>query len=158
MGFHMDSLNRFAPRAARSRAQRGLAVVEMVFVLPILVLVLFGMADFSLVLHDYLAASNAARVAVRSATLSAIPCVPGTQEQRGRDAANALLTQNAVQGVAGVDIVHVGLNNDQLCTAGLIGAEIRVDRPLTFLSGFAPLLFSDVNFVATATALNENGN
>jgi hypothetical protein len=154
----MDSLKRISPLSARRRAQRGLAVVEMVFVLPILILLLLAMADFSLVLHDYLAASNAARVAVRQATLSAIPCAPGAQEQRGVDAANALLTQNAVQGVAGVDIVHVGLNGNQLCTAGLIGAEIRVDRPLTFLSGFAPLLFSDVNFIATATALNENGN
>ena len=36
-------------------------MVEMAFVLPVLLILLFGLAEFSLVFHDYLAAMNAAR-------------------------------------------------------------------------------------------------
>jgi hypothetical protein len=150
----MDALN---PRiAAKRRLERGSAFVETVFVLPVLVLLLFGLADFSMVFRDYLSASNAARAAVRAATLMAeIPCNAATRRQAGEAVIDTRL--------AGLNptrvIQHAELNNDQLCTRGLIGATVRVTKPLPFLNGFfAGLAFPPVTFTVSAFAMNENGN
>jgi len=43
----MDALNRIHGEAsARTRRVRGTSMVEMIFVLPVLLLLLFGLADF----------------------------------------------------------------------------------------------------------------
>jgi hypothetical protein len=142
---------------AKRRSQRGSAFAETLFVLPVIILLLFGLADFSLVFHDYLVASNAARSAVRASSLSAIPCVPNTQVQAGVQRATTMLQQ--VQTVQNITISHAELNNGDLCARGLIGASITVRKNLTFLSTFTSVLaFPPVQFTVRAFAMNENGN
>lgn len=151
----MDALNRIA---TKRRLERGSAFAETLFVLPVIILLLFGLADFSLVFHDYLAASNAARAAVRASSLSTIPCVPNDRVQAGLTRANTML--NEVQAVSkNVLIQHAELNNNDLCQKGLIGATITVTKNLTFLSTFTSVLqFPPVKFTVKAFAMNENGN
>lgn len=152
----MDALNHRIP--SKRRLERGSAFAETLFVLPVIILLLFGLADFSLVFHDYLAASNAARAAVRAATLSTIPCDKNERLQFGLTRANTML--NEVQAVSkNVLIQHAELNNGELCQKGLIGTEITVTKSLTFLSSFTSVLqFPPVTFTVKAFSMNENGN
>ena len=151
----MDSLKH---RLAKRRSERGSAFAETLFVLPVIILLLFGLADFSLVFHDYLAASNAARAAVRASSLSTIPCVANDRRTAGVNRANTMLLE--VDAVAkNVTIDHAELGAIKLCDKGLIGAEITVTKNLTFLSTFTSVLqFPPVKFTVKAFAMNENGN
>lgn len=47
------------------RSQRGQAVVEFALVLPLLVLILFGVLEFGRIFHTYIVITNAAREGAR---------------------------------------------------------------------------------------------
>lgn len=51
------------------RGQQGQAMVEFVIVLPVLVVLLFGIIQFGLAFHNYLAITDAARVGARAAAV-----------------------------------------------------------------------------------------
>lgn len=55
----------------RRDGERGAAAVEFALVLPILMLIVFGVIDFGFALNRYSAVSNAAREGVRAASLGA---------------------------------------------------------------------------------------
>jgi len=67
----------------RLRSDGGQAVVELAFVLPLVMLILFGIIDFGLALNNYNADTNLANLAARSAsvigTATYLPC-NGTNE------------------------------------------------------------------------------
>ena len=54
---------------SRLRSDRGQAVVELAFVLPIVMLILFGIIDFGLALNNYNADTNLANIAARTASV-----------------------------------------------------------------------------------------
>lgn len=53
------------------KKRRGAAIIEMAIVLPLLVALVFGIMEFGLLLRDYLAMSQVAREATRSAAVGA---------------------------------------------------------------------------------------
>jgi Flp pilus assembly protein TadG len=53
----------------RVRSDSGQALVELAFVLPIVMLILFGIIDFGLALNNYNADTNLANLAARSASV-----------------------------------------------------------------------------------------
>jgi hypothetical protein len=53
----------------RVRSDSGQAVVELAFVLPIVMLILFGIIDFGLALNNYNADTNLVNLAARSASV-----------------------------------------------------------------------------------------
>jgi Flp pilus assembly protein TadG len=55
------------------RQNRGAALVEMVIVLPLLLLVVFGMIDFGLLIKDRVALNQAAREGARAASIGKTP-------------------------------------------------------------------------------------
>jgi Flp pilus assembly protein TadG len=65
----------------RFRSDRGQALVELAFVLPLVMLILFGIIDFGLALNNYNSDTNLANLAARTAsvmgTTTSIGC--GTQ-------------------------------------------------------------------------------
>jgi Flp pilus assembly protein TadG len=69
--------------SCRIRSDRGQAVVELAFVVPIVMLILFGIIDFGLALNNYNADTNLANLAARTAsvmgTTTSVPC-NGTPE------------------------------------------------------------------------------
>lgn len=144
---------------AKRRLERGSAFAETLFVLPVLVLLLFGIADFSMLFRDYLAASNAARAAVRATSLiNQLPCNPNDRKLAGENVVDGKFP--AKDGLARtVTIQHAELESGALCTKGLIGVTISVSRELPFLNGFfAGTAFPPVTFSVSAFAMNENGN
>ncbi len=69
----------FAPRMPRAvRRQRGAAMAEMAFVLPVFFLLCWGFMVFAFILFGYCSATYAAKVAVRYASMhgssSPSPC------------------------------------------------------------------------------------
>ena len=53
----------------RARPQRGQAIMETALVLPVLLILLFGIAEFGLYMYDYVQAANCAREAARRAAV-----------------------------------------------------------------------------------------
>ena len=51
------------------KSNRGQSIVEMALILPVLLLLIFGMIDFGRVLHSYLVVTAAAREGARSAAV-----------------------------------------------------------------------------------------
>lgn len=156
----MDALTRTlsGEGLARTRRQRGTTMVEMIFVLPVLLLLLFGLADFSLVFHDYLASMNAARAGIRAATLAQVPCNKDQREQEGRKVAEAMLKNNAVKTVDSVKFVHSDPGPEGLCRKGYVEIQIHVKSQHKLLQGFLGVVaFPPIEFTASAAAMNENG-
>ncbi|HVH07582.1 MAG TPA: TadE/TadG family type IV pilus assembly protein [Myxococcota bacterium] len=151
----MDALN----RRRSARHERGTSMVEMVFVMPVLLLLLFGLADFSLVFHDYLAAMNAARAGVRAATLTKLNCQSTTLEQEGHDRAKELLDRNAVKEVTSITFTHAAPSQKGLCMPGYVTLDIHVKSRHRLLEGFFgdPTFFPRIEFTASAGAMSENG-
>ena len=53
---------------ARKKRTRGMAMVEMIFVLPLLLILVFGIAEFGLMFSRWLTLSNAVREGARNGT------------------------------------------------------------------------------------------
>ena len=76
---------RYVPRRVLRRGDkrqrtRGMAMVEMIFVLPLLLLILFAIAWFSVMLSRWLTLSNAVREGARTLVVFRSPCDVGTVE------------------------------------------------------------------------------
>lgn len=156
----MDALTRtlHGEGLARTRRQRGTTMVEMIFVLPVLLLLLFGLADFSMVFHDYLASMNAARAGIRAATLFQPACKSTDREAAGRKVAEQMLKNNAVKTVDSLKFVHSEPGPQGLCGKGHVEIQIHVKSQHRLLQGFLGVVaFPPIEFTASAAAMNENG-
>jgi Flp pilus assembly protein TadG len=146
-------------RRLSARRERGTSMVEMAFVMPVLLVLMLGLADFSLVFHDYLAAMNAARVGVRRATMSEMKCQSATLEDKGRKAAEELLKNSAVEVVTSTKFTHSEPSAQGLCKPGYVTMEIHVASRHRALAAFFgdPTFFPPIEFTASAGAMSENG-
>lgn len=79
-------------RRRRRRGERGAAAVEAALVLPLLIVLLFGVFEVALLVNDNLLMSQAARSAVRTAV--ALPRDPGFDSQAAIAAAGVLGADN----------------------------------------------------------------
>jgi hypothetical protein len=149
-------------RRGGRRGERGMAYVETVFVLPVVLMLILGLADFSFVLKHYLVAGNAASEAVRTAALFQTPCDASAAETAAENVATALLQAGGIEPAQIVDIDAYHSNEgggDTLCNRGMVVAEVEVRHELRFLSNLFPIgPFGTFDVTATATAQNENQN
>ena len=58
------------PESQSTTNERGQTLVELAAVLPVLALILFGIIQFGVVLHDYITVTDASRVGARKAAVS----------------------------------------------------------------------------------------
>lgn len=65
----------------KSRVRRGVAAVEFALVLPIFLLVVFGLIEFSLILYDKAVITNASREAARAGVVLRTPKLTAAQIQ-----------------------------------------------------------------------------
>jgi Flp pilus assembly protein TadG len=142
-----------------ARRTRGTSLVEMAFVLPVLLLLMLGLADFALVFHDYIAATNAARAGVRAATLTMLDCKTTTLEDAGRAAAQHFIDVAVVKDVKSMKFEHSAPSQEGLCKPGYVTLTIHVESRHRALEGFFgdPNVFPRIEFAATAGAMSENG-
>jgi Flp pilus assembly protein TadG len=113
----MPTTTRPAPQARRTgSSDRGAAAVEMAILLPLLLLILFGLVDFGLALRAKIALTAAAREGVR---LSALGEPTGTVQARATAAADPVPVDSvAVSG----------------CEGGATDATVVVTQNYTFLT------------------------
>jgi TadE-like protein len=76
------------------RQRRGAALVEFAIVVPLLMLLLMGIMEFGMILHDYLSISQGAREGVREA---AIGSPRAKVRQRTMRASLPAITQDMIQ-------------------------------------------------------------
>jgi Flp pilus assembly pilin Flp len=117
------------PGALAARDEEGAAAVEFAFLLPLLVLLLFGFIQFGLALNTRIQATNAAREAARAA-------VVGIDDW---DDVGGLQFWEGVRQRAGVgDITNCVLSTDP--AAPVIGGTLTVtfDYPLNLAIPFLP--------------------
>jgi hypothetical protein len=149
-------------RRGGRRGERGMAYVETVFVLPVVLMLILGLADFSFVLKHYLVAGNAASEAARTAALFQTPCDANAAETAAENVATGLLQAGGIETGQIVDIDAYHSNEaagDTLCNRGMVVAEVEVRHELRFLNGLFPLAgFGPFDVTATATTQNENQN
>lgn len=102
----------------RRREERGAVAVEAALVLPMIILLIFGMIEFSLMLRDYVAITSATRTGSRLASAAAgdgsggcdssidgTGCVPASVPKVALSAASTM--QNALGGVPANSVNYI---------------------------------------------------
>ncbi|WP_308200949.1 TadE/TadG family type IV pilus assembly protein [Actinoplanes sp. M2I2] len=129
------------PRTARrpARGEEGAAAVEAAIVLPLILLLLFGIIDFGRALQQQALLTSAVREGARTGALN------GT----------AAAVQTKVQSIAGMDVTVVS----SICTSGsLISADASVTatQPFTALTPVFALM-QYYGSTTTLTSLRATG-
>jgi hypothetical protein len=63
----------------KRKLQKGVSMVEFALVLPLLVIVIFGIIEFSLILFDKAIITNASREGARTGIVFSVPPVPDSE-------------------------------------------------------------------------------
>jgi len=128
-----------------------MAYVETVIVLPLLLLLLFGVAEMSLVLARWQAVTNAAREGARTAIVFRTNCNKTAVENEVR--------QRVIQYAApiGITLTDADIVIDGACGPSTTNSRVTVTAPYQFkvLSGFAPSVSPTINTVGSSEMRNE---
>ena len=137
-------------RAQRRRKQGGMAMVEFVFILPVLLLVLFAIVEFGILFGRWQTLSNAAREGARTAVVVRKDCDTTAVETEVRTVVKSYASS-----------LGITVNDEQITVEGLCGASgtqsnVRVDWPFTFrvvpgFSGLSPT----IDLVGNSVMRNE---
>ncbi|WML59145.1 TadE/TadG family type IV pilus assembly protein [Neobacillus sp. PS2-9] len=100
------------------KSENGQSLVEFALVLPLIVLLLFGIIDFSRIFHVYLTMDHAGREAARAASI-------------GNDVSE-------IKNTAVNDATSIGLTADRVAISGTrnsgTNVTITITYPITFLT------------------------
>jgi Flp pilus assembly protein TadG len=138
-------------KLTRNRGEAGMAMVETVIVLPILLMLFFAIVEFGIAFGRWQVVSNAAREGARRAVVFRDPgtCNPGTVEAEV-DAAVVTYATSLGMTVGSGDVTVTGA-----CASGPATVTVSVDHDFLFIDNFAPSVASSVNLVGTSTMRNE---
>jgi Flp pilus assembly protein TadG len=137
---------------ARSKSENGSAMVEMALVLPILLLVLFGITEFGLVFVRYQVILSSAQEGARTASLFRPHC---NSDDVYIDVVTSVVSS---ANKLGMELLEEDLTVDGACVAGgNVTVQVTYKHRLDFLAGFLGLLGDDRDLPLTAvvTMLNE---
>ena len=126
-------------------------MIEAVIVLPLLLLVLFAIAEFSVVLSRWQTLSNAAREGARTAIVFRAPCVASAVETEVRQR----VIEYAASG--GISLVGEQINVEGVCGDSTTNSTVSVTAPYQFrvVSAMAPSVSTTVNTVGSSVMRNE---
>jgi Flp pilus assembly protein TadG len=148
MGDAMDM--KICSKAAQKRRQ-GMAMLEAVIVLPLLLMLLFAIAEFGIMFGRYQMLSNAAREGARTAVVFRSSCTAATVEAEVRDRVKFYVQPLGIT-LADADIAVTGV-----CGAPSTSSSVTVDfeHPFVALPGLAPSVGPTINLVGTSVMRNE---
>lgn len=131
-----------------TRRQSGTAMVEMVIVLPLLLTLMFGIAELSIAMMRWQTIGNAAREGAREGSLFRTNCGSSAATDAEQAAEGALVAAN----VTGATITVGGT----CVTPG--STTVTVTAPYTFilLPNFVGTLADELNLTATSVMRNSN--
>lgn len=141
-------------RAEAARRQGGMAMVEMVIILPVLMMMLFAIAEFGLAFTKWQTLTNAAREGARDAVMFRTGCDAGTVVSE----VQATVINYAAAG--GVTVTPGDITVSGACGAVNTDTSVSVGHDYTFrvLPGFASSINPTVNLSASATMRNEGNS
>jgi Flp pilus assembly protein TadG len=130
---------------------KGSAMVETIIVLPILLMLLFGVAEFSLVFSRWQTVSNAAREGARTAVVFRAPCVTSTVESDVRARVRAYTSS------AGITLADDQIQISGVCGDPTTNSSVQVTVPYRFrvVGAMAPSLSPTIDTVGTSVMRNE---
>ena len=128
-----------------------MATLEMVFVLPFLLLLLFAVAEMSVVFGRWQTVTNAAREGARTAVVFRAPCDAATVTTAVRDR----VRQYAAP--AGLTITDAQIVVTGVCGTTETNSRVVVTVPYQFkvLMNFAPGMNATFNTVGSSVMRNE---
>jgi Flp pilus assembly protein TadG len=143
-------MKHFGKRLARGLRGRdaGTAMVEMVVVTPVLLMLVFGIAEFGVAFAQWQTLSNAAREGARVGVLFRVDCDAGAVQ------ADVTNTVNTVTGAIGIAAPTVDASG--LCDGTGSPVTVNVTSPYSFqvLPGLAGVP-STINLTATSVMRTE---
>jgi Flp pilus assembly protein TadG len=136
------------PDFHRRRRQAGTSVVEMAIVLPLLLLLVFAIAEFGVAFAQWQTLTNAVREGTRTAVVLRVPCDEGTVNTDIDAIVDPIL---ATAALTGVNITRTGI-----CDGTGTNLTLTAIVPYTFqvlpgLTGISP----SINLAASSTMRNE---
>jgi Flp pilus assembly protein TadG len=132
----------------RERRQRGVASIEMIVVLPVLLLLIFGTIDFGMLFREWFVLHRAADVASRSLLVVDFPCNPGVRIAQATAAGQAMLVGSNVTGT-------VFLSDGAVCATGNVTMTASSTYRSSVLGVFVPSMTS---FPLTARSTQRTNN
>lgn len=137
-------------RRNRSRRRGGMAMVEMIFVLPLLLLLMFAIAEFGIMFSRWLTLSNAVREGARVAVVYRGPaCNVAAVETAVRDAVTAYANAGGVP-IVDADVVISGTPCGDADTTTVVQADYDHTLNIPFAS-----TLGTINLDYTSTMRNE---
>lgn len=135
----------------RRRRQGGMAMLEFVFILPVLLLVLFSIVEFGLLFGRWQTLTNAAREGARTAVVFRKDCDATALQTEVRTVVKDYASSMGIVVTDG-QITFGGT----LCGAAGTQSEVQVDWPFSFrvvpgFSGMSPT----INLVGKSVMRNE---
>jgi Flp pilus assembly protein TadG len=131
-----------------------MAMVEMVIVLPVLLMILFAIAEFGVVFAQWQTVTNAAREGARDAVMFRVDCDVATVESEVR------ATVKSYAAAAGITLADGDIGITGACGAVNTDTAVNVSHDYTFsvLPGFASSLNPTVDLSTSATMRNEGNS
>lgn len=128
-----------------------MAMVEMVIILPVLLMLLFAIAEFGVVFAQWQTVTNAAREGARDAVVFRVNCDISTVESEVRT------TVKNYASTVGITLADADIGVIGACGAQNTDTAVNVSHGYTFsvLPGFAASLNPTVNLSTSATMRNE---
>jgi len=132
-------------------SRKGVAALEMALVMPVLLVLTFGLVEFGLLMYNQQVITNAAREGARRGIVQASPRIPYSNGVDGiADTVHAyadahLVTFGATRPVPAVDVPAI-------CTAFADNLSVTVTYPYTFLviPNFVPGLGPSLTITSAA--------
>ncbi len=126
-------------------------MVEMIIVLPVLLLLLFGIIEFSILFSRLQTVTNAAREGARDAVVFRLACNAATVQSEVRDTVQAYAASGGVT-VSASDISVTGA-----CSGTNNNTTVQVVSNYAFMvvGGFAPGLAPSIDVTGTSVMRNE---
>jgi len=132
-----------------NKTRRGMATLEMLFVLPLLFLILFGIIEFGLVLGRWQTVTNAAREGAREAIVFRQTCNAGAvQNDVDTRVAAYLASSNITADSITVTGACTGSGNDT-------AVAVVYTHPFMTVQNFAPTIGADITLTGNSTMRNE---
>lgn len=122
------------PPTKGAQTQKGSMLVEFAFILPILLVVLFGVVSFSIALYNKTVLTMAAREGARTGALFIVDRTDTDIINNATDAANRVLQNN---------LISFGSDINGTVTPGISGDTLTVTTSVNYTGAFIMLDFSD---------------
>lgn len=112
-------------RRDRRRGESGAVAVEAALVVPVLLILVFGMIEFAFVMRDYAGVSSLVRSGARTAatgadhgratcvTATGVPCAPGTTPALAQEAADTIQRSGSATNPDQIEYILIYKSNDK---------------------------------------------